>query len=193
MVPFSRLFHFIEPGPISAKLFPTILIQLRLLHHTYYFVCRHSWPSTLFLFYLWFLFIGYPTFSRCHTMVRAPSIECVANMADQELGVRACVDCGLYTSGWCDQGDPSPAAGHCYAADWIPAEPWNPGQRTPLCSICDTRWGRCRFCRGVRSCQPFAWVPDPTCPGGRRPPIPEDIYSADGVHVVDDNGNITAG
>jgi len=70
--------------------------------------------------------------------------------ADEGL-VRPCVDCGLSTSNFCVshwQGS------ICLASDRVPSEPWANGQLTPLCSHCETKYGACRFCRGVQSCTP---------------------------------------
>ena len=62
---------------------------------------------------------------------------------------RPCVDCGMITCNFCD---------NCEAKTRIPSEAWVEGQRTPLCMNCDRREDCCRFCRGVRSCTPPAWV-----------------------------------
>ena len=58
---------------------------------------------------------------------------------------RPCVDCGLRTGCFCD---------HCLAEARCPDEKWAPGQMTPLCSKCDTRYDSCHYCRGVIWCTP---------------------------------------
>ena len=73
-----------------------------------------------------------------------------------------CADCGLMTGNFCDGGI-TVAYDHCFAsergrerererepADYLD----NEGQRTPLCSYCETLSEFCRFCRRVHSCTP---------------------------------------
>ena len=68
---------------------------------------------------------------------------------------RPCVDCGRITGRFC-YGDEFGWTGlSCLASDRVPRERWQPGQRTPLCSVCDDRFGSCRMCRGVHGCTPF--------------------------------------
>ena len=65
-----------------------------------------------------------------------------------------CVDCGLITGNFCDGGVSVPYD-QCFASERVPSEYWNHiGQRTPLCSYCETIHLFCRFCRGVSGCTP---------------------------------------
>ena len=65
-----------------------------------------------------------------------------------------CVDCGLMTGNFCDGGI-SVAYDNCFASERVPADYlFNVGQRTPLCSYCETLHEFCRFCRQVHSCTP---------------------------------------
>ena len=65
-----------------------------------------------------------------------------------------CVDCGLMTGNFCDGGI-TVAYDHCFASERVPADYLdNEGQRTPLCSYCETLSQFCRFCRRVHSCTP---------------------------------------
>ena len=73
-------------------------------------------------------------------------LEVVCTGSSETL-FRPCVDCGLYTGRFCD---------HCLAADRIPSEKWAPNQHTPLCSTCDNRHNKCRFCRGIHMARSFA-------------------------------------
>ena len=59
--------------------------------------------------------------------------------------IRPCVDCGLWTGGFC---------GYCKAADRLPEEEWGANPMTPLCSCYDHRYDECHFCRGQRWCVP---------------------------------------
>ena len=68
--------------------------------------------------------------------------------------IRPCVDCGLITGNFCDGGI-SVAYDRCFAAERIPSERWNNGQRTPLCNRCENEKSFCRFCRRVHGCTPF--------------------------------------
>ena len=79
-----------------------------------------------------------------HRPVFGSEMEVLA-FGDQDLLVRPCVDCGVWTGRFCD---------HCRAADRIPTEIWADGQLTPLCSVCDNRFDACHFCRGVDWCTP---------------------------------------
>ena len=87
---------------------------------------------------------------------------------------RPCVDCGLVTGRYCD---------HCMAARRIPSEEWAPNQRTPLCSRCHIR-GRCRFCRGIPSCTPFAHYGSPTTGSDASRLIETAVSSSDGPPVT---------
>ena len=70
---------------------------------------------------------------------------------------RPCVDCGLVTSRYCDGDEFGEVRGDlfsspCLAVVNLPKgdsfdEEWNEGQRTPLCSFCDKKYGACHFCR----------------------------------------------
>ena len=72
-------------------------------------------------------------------------LEVIA-MGSSDTLIRPCVDCGLMTGRFCDD---------CRAAERVPKEGWAPGQKTPLCSECDNREGRCHFCRGQKwACPP---------------------------------------
>ena len=67
---------------------------------------------------------------------------------------RPCVDCGRYTGGWCDTGEPM--VGLCKAKLTVPTEDWGETQATPLCATCGNKWGTCHFCRKVMWCRPEA-------------------------------------
>jgi len=54
------------------------------------------------------------------------------------LAFHPCVDCGTCTGRFCD---------YCFAADRLPAQRWDFGQPTPLCSTCDEAWDMCKYCR----------------------------------------------
>ena len=58
----------------------------------------------------------------------------------EELLIRPCVDCGRWTGRYCD---------YCSAEERSPAEAWEAGQLTPLCSVCDNRWDCCHYCRAL--------------------------------------------
>ena len=75
-------------------------------------------------------------------------------MGDDAGLYRPCWDCGRRTGSWCDGGT---ATGRCSAVAVCPAEQWEQGQATPLCTTCVTVHGRCHTCRGVSGCRPFAW------------------------------------
>ena len=74
---------------------------------------------------------------------------------------RPCVDCGLFTGRFCDGQEFEAAGSPCYAKDRLPGEAWVDNQRTPLCSRCDWRYGKCHYCRGVQSCTPMPVRPQP--------------------------------
>jgi len=64
--------------------------------------------------------------------------------------IRPCVDCGLYTSNFCESTD-----GYgCSASDRVPSEHWCMNQATPLCTRCEDHHTACRFCRKVHGCTP---------------------------------------
>ena len=70
--------------------------------------------------------------------------------------IRPCVDCGLWTGGFCD---------YCKAAaDRLPEEEWGANPMTPLCSVCDNKYDECHFCRG----QPWRVPPPRRLPLARR-------------------------
>ena len=75
---------------------------------------------------------------------------------DPTILTRPCVDCGLFTGAFCDA--------ECLAAYRLPSEHWAPGQRTPHCTTCDRRYGRCHYCRGAHWCTPPGWRPAPSAP-----------------------------
>ena len=68
-----------------------------------------------------------------------------------------CVDCGLMTGNFCDGSPSSVGYDRCFSTDRVPKD-FSPEvysqMRTPLCTYCETRFGHCRFCRGVSSCTP---------------------------------------
>ena len=69
---------------------------------------------------------------------RGMPLEALA-VGDAETLTRPCVDCGLFTGGFCDG---------CYAVGRDPDSHWAPGQRTPLCTACDDKHdGLCHDCR----------------------------------------------
>ena len=78
---------------------------------------------------------------------------------------RSCVDCGLRTGCWCEG---------CYGAHRFPEEEWAPKQHTPLCNLCDNKFGCCHYCRGQR------WATPP--PHGPMTPImsPADTCQGEG-------------
>jgi hypothetical protein len=75
-----------------------------------------------------------------------PVIKLVADVKDIEvmcygdptLLYRPCVDCGRLTGCFCD---------FCLAVSHEPDAEWVPNQRTPLCTVCDTNFLACHFCR----------------------------------------------
>ena len=82
------------------------------------------------------------------------SMNVLSQGTPEEL-CRPCADCGLFTGRFCD-GEEFEASGKCcFAAERIPSEIWVVGQRTPLCSECDWKHGKCRFCRGIITCAFF--------------------------------------
>ena len=65
-----------------------------------------------------------------------------------------CVDCGLMTGNFCDGGI-SVELDSCFASERVPTLYLNnKGQRTPLCTYCESHSWFCRFCRKVPSCTP---------------------------------------
>ena len=99
----------------------------------------------------------------------APNAEPLYVLAVGDGLIRPCVDCGRQTGNFCETllqaGHAYWQGGVCLAADWMPQEEWADGQRTPLCTSCEERYGACRFCRGVQTCTPPSW--------GRAGPAPE--------------------
>ena len=69
-------------------------------------------------------------------------------IGELEEFVRPCVDCGLWTSLFCD---------HCLAIDRLPNERWCGGQHTPLCAKCDDERHACHFCYGKSWVMPLPW------------------------------------
>ena len=57
-------------------------------------------------------------------------------------GPRPCVDCGVSTGNFCDG-----FFDDCFAALRLPDETWGENQRTPLCTQCEQKLTRCKFCR----------------------------------------------
>ena len=87
------------------------------------------------------------------------TVRCAGEESDLN---RPCVDCGRITERFC-LGDELGLSGlPCLASDRVPSERWQPGQRTPLCSVCDDRFGSCRMCRGVHGCTPFTHARPPS-------------------------------
>ena len=82
---------------------------------------------------------------------------------------RPCVDCGKRTGRFCDG-----IRGDCFAASRVPSEMWNPGQRTPLCSLCDNLYDACHFCRNIPSCTPFPDGKNPAADVQESEPEAED-------------------
>ena len=62
--------------------------------------------------------------------------------------IRPCVDCGRRTGCYCD---------YCKAVDRAPGEVWAPGQKTPLCTACDSEHGACHICKRQAWCVQPAW------------------------------------
>ena len=59
------------------------------------------------------------------------------SMTGDDAGlIRPCWDCGRRTGSWCDGGT---ATGRCSALAVCPAEQWEQGQATPLCTTCHGR------------------------------------------------------
>ena len=69
---------------------------------------------------------------------------------------RPCVECGLSTGNYCDDLEVSFRGPPCLAKERVPKETWAPGQRTPLCSVCERKYVSCRYCRRVSGCSPPA-------------------------------------
>jgi hypothetical protein len=68
-----------------------------------------------------------------------------------------CVDCGLLTGNFCDGSPHSVGYNGCFSVKRVPKDypsEMYGGMYTPLCTYCETRFGYCRFCRGVASCTP---------------------------------------
>ena len=68
-----------------------------------------------------------------------------------------CVDCGLLTGNFCDGSPHSVGYNGCFSVNRLPKDypsEMYGGMYTPLCTYCETRFGYCRFCRGVASCTP---------------------------------------
>ena len=72
----------------------------------------------------------------------------VMAVGDVETFRRPCVDCGCYTSRFCD---------FCRANDRLPNEDWAEGQYTPFCGPCEEKRGRCHFCHDQRWAMPPPW------------------------------------
>ena len=68
--------------------------------------------------------------------------------------VSSCVECGITTSCWCDGG--TIGGNSCVAREFINDETGNI-QNSPICTVCDRRYGTCRYCRGVSACTPAQW------------------------------------
>ena len=108
---------------------------------------------------------------------------CAVTMQRKHIGYRACVDCGTFTTNWCNgslvqarnkdgeiltdhRGRPIWNRKACQAVARIPSEKWRPLQNTPLCLACEFPrttpqwWARkaqsCHFCQGVHLCRPPA-------------------------------------
>ena len=77
-------------------------------------------------------------------MALGSTMEVLA-FGDEQMLIRPCVDCGLYTGRYCD---------FCRAEDRLPNEVWATNQCTPLCSSCDNTHDCCHFCRGLQWCTP---------------------------------------
>ena len=75
---------------------------------------------------------------------------CVLAAGSEETLNRPCVDCGLVTGNFCDG-----IVEECFAALRLPSQEWATGQRTPLCSVCESNSQVCHYCRGVPHCTPF--------------------------------------
>ena len=85
----------------------------------------------------------------------------VCAAADTKTLKRPCVDCGCITGCFCDGDEFGPTGQVCYAVVRSPKEKWAPFQRTPLCTGCDRKRGRCHFCRGLEWCSPEAHEAEP--------------------------------
>ena len=70
----------------------------------------------------------------------------------QEVFNKPCIDCGRITGNFCDG-----VHGDCYAEDTNTVDKFQPGQRTPLCTVCEKHYTLCRVCRGSHGCTPPAW------------------------------------
>ena len=119
-----------------------------------------------------FVILHHGVWNKHGTWLLSPHlvVSCFAShyMATLQIGAvgevadlaRPCVDCGLITSNYCETvrqiGHAHWQGGICLAAIHVPAERWVLGQRTPLCTFCEKRFGACRFCRGVKGCTPEA-------------------------------------
>ena len=99
----------------------------------------------------------------------------VCAAADTNTLKRPCVDCGLVTGCFCDGDEFGPSGQVCYAVVRSPKEKWAPFQRTPLCTECDRKRGRCHFCRGLEWCSPEAH---------EKEPVQEPLYNVPVSKVV---------
>ena len=97
--------------------------------------------------------------------VAMPQLEVLAVGTPETLN-RSCVDCGRVTGRFCD---------YCYAKDRIPDEKWEEGQMTPLCSVCDNKFGACHFCRGLKWSVPPPFDTLAPQPAGWGSKLPEDV------------------
>ena len=121
-----------------------------------------QYTSTL---YCTVLVLRCTTHRRYTVLYYAPEVLYTALMAYEgdDVGlIRPCVDCGRRTGSWCDAGTQDSV---CLARACEPGEAWGNTQGTPLCTSCDSRHGKCHYCRGVAGCRPFAWGH----PGGGTP------------------------
>jgi hypothetical protein len=86
------------------------------------------------------------------------SVLSATSFGTKESLVKPCVDCGLLTGCFCDGEEFESSGKPCFAEVHHPfsGEQWQPGQRTPLCSKCDAKFGKCHYCRKVPFCMPFA-------------------------------------
>ena len=91
---------------------------------------------------------------------------------DPSILYRPCVDCGRRTGSLCDI---------CVAAKQVSSKKWVPGQRTPLCINCESKYGKCHHCGGVAMAPPPPW--------GGTPSELNGTNIGEGGHAPDEHGS----
>ena len=87
-----------------------------------------------------------PQIRRTRARMATLRISAAGEVADL---LEPCADCSLLTGNYFETllqvGHVHWQGGTCLAATRVPAETWAPGQRTPLRTFCETRYGACHF------------------------------------------------